>query len=116
MFVLNTVEVEVRGVSDSALVDAVEQTVRHTFSHLVGAWQVRVSASNEPGRWDLRVRGSVGHYVAQFLAVPDRLANSVERRLRAFLRAVVAPLSAVPQRPMLIAPSVQASVDVARAS
>jgi hypothetical protein len=102
MFVINTIDVEVRDVTDSAMIVAIRQTVQHTFSHLVGAWSVRVSASDECGRWDLHIRGGFGHHVARFLAVPDRLAERVERRLRAFLQEVVPPFSVMPRRPLLV--------------
>lgn len=102
MFVANTIDVEVRDVADSAMVAAIRRTVQNTFSHLVGAWQVQVSASAERGRWDLHIRGGFGHHVARFLATPARLAEHVERRLRAFLQGVVPPLSVVPRRPVLV--------------
>jgi len=91
--VKNTIEVEVSDVVDAALVVAIEQTVRHRFSHLVGAWYVRLSAVDTPGRWDLRIRGAFGQHVTGFLAGPDYLVEGVERRLLSFLRSVVPPLS-----------------------
>ena len=102
MFVINTIDVEVRDIADSAMILAIRQTVQHTFSHLVGAWHVRVSASDECGRWDLHIRGGFGHHVAKFQAVPARLAERVARSLRAFLQGVVPPLSVVPRRPTLV--------------
>jgi hypothetical protein len=121
MFVINAIDVEVRDVADSAMVLAIRRTVQHTFSHLVGAWHVQVSASDECGRWDLHIRGGFGHHFARFLAVPDRLAERVERTLRAFLQGVVPPLSVVPRRFMFvirrsggsIAASIQASASAA---
>ena len=107
MFVVNTIHVEVRDVAESAIAVAIEQTVHAAFGHLVGAWHVRVSASTEAGRWDIHVRGGFGHHVAGFLAAPDRLAERVEHRLRAFLRGVVPPLSVVPRRPVLVRRAVQ---------
>jgi hypothetical protein len=101
-FVLNTMEVEVRDVADAATVVAIRQTVHHTFSHLVGAWYVRLSAVDTRGRWDLRVRGAFGQHVAGFLAAPPLVAEVVERELRSFLRGVVPPLSARPSRPTLV--------------
>jgi hypothetical protein len=89
MFVINTIDVEVRDVADSAMILAIRQTVEDTFSHLVGAWHVRVSASDECGRWDLHIRGGFGHHVAGFLEVPGRLAERVQRTLRAFLEGAV---------------------------
>jgi len=107
MFVVNTIDVEVRDVADPAMIVAVRQTVRNALGHLVGTWHVQVSAAEEQGRWDLHVRGGFGHHVARFLAAPDRLADRVERRLRAFLQGVVPPLSAAPRRPVLVIRSVQ---------
>jgi hypothetical protein len=102
MFFINTIDVEVRDVAESAIAVAIKQNVQTAFGHLVGAWHVRVSASAEPDRWDLHVRGGFGHHVATFLAAPDRLAERVEHRLRAFLQGVVPPLSVVPPRPVLV--------------
>jgi hypothetical protein len=50
---------------------------------------VRVSAADEHGNWDLRVRGAFGHHIAPFWASPERVAETVERQLRSFLRGVV---------------------------
>jgi hypothetical protein len=102
MLVVNTIAVAVRGVPEPATIVAIRQTVQTTLSHLVGAWHVRVSASAERGRWDLHIRGGFGHHIATFLAAPDRLAECVERRLRAFLHGIVPPLSAAPRRPVLV--------------
>ena len=109
MFVDNTIDVEVRDVADSAMIAAIKQTVQNTFSHLVGAWHVQVSASDERGRWNLHIRGGFGCHVAAFLATPARLAEHVERRLRAFLQGVAPPLSVVPRRPVLVIRVVQAN-------
>lgn len=109
MFVDNTIDVEVRDVTDSAMVAAITQTVQNMFRHLVGAWHVQVSASDEWDRWDLHIRGGFGHHVARFLAAPARLAEHVERRLRAFLQGVAPPLSVVPRRPVLVLRVVRAN-------
>lgn len=110
MVVFNRIDVEVRDVTDPRLIVTVTRTVRHTFSHLAGAWHVCVSASAHPGRWDVHVRGGVVHHVAGFLAAPDRLAMSVERQLRAFLRGVAPPHSVVPSLPVpVMPPAVQAA-------
>lgn len=101
-FVINTINVEVRDVTDSVLRAAVRCSVTLIFRHLAGAWNVRVSASGEPGRWDLHVHGAFGHHVSHFLTSPAHLAEHVERRLRAFLSSVVPPLSAAPRRPVLV--------------
>jgi hypothetical protein len=93
--VVNTIAVNVSDVNDDAVVDSVRRTVNVTFSHLLGNWHVGISASAEPGRWDLHLRGAFGHHVTHFLAAePRHLADAVERRLRAFLRGVVPPLAA----------------------
>ena len=110
MVVFNRIDVEVWDVTDPRLIVTVSRTVRFTFSHLAGAWHVCVSASEQPGRWDVRVRGGAVHHVAGFLADPDRLAISVERQLRAFLRTVAAPHLVVPQ---LSVPVMPASVQTA---
>lgn len=94
MFVPNTIDVTVRDIADPVLIVAIERRVKETFGHLVGRWHVDVSASADPTRWNVHIRGGFGHHVATFLAdahdrgVPERL----ERRLRAFLHGVVPPL------------------------
>jgi hypothetical protein len=87
---LNTIDVEIHDVPDAATIEAVERTVHNTYSHLVGAWHVRVSAADERGHWDLRVKGAFGHHIAPFWASPDRVAETVERQLLSFLRGAVA--------------------------
>ena len=94
VFIINTIDVEVRDVPDPATIAAIRGTAHSTFSHLVGAWHVKVAAADERGYWDLRVRGGFGRHIARFLASPDRVAEGVERRLRSFLGANVPPLSA----------------------
>jgi hypothetical protein len=90
VFTINSIDVEVHDVPDTATIEAVERTVQNTYSHLVGAWHVRVSAADERGNWDLRVKSAFGHHIAPFWASPDRVAETVERQLRSFLRGVVA--------------------------
>jgi hypothetical protein len=99
---LNTIDVDVQDVADPAESAAIRRTVRNTFGHLAGSWHVRVSASDGRGHWDLRVRGGFGHHVARFWASSVGLADVVDRRLHAFLQAVVAPLSVRPRRPVLV--------------
>jgi hypothetical protein len=102
MFVLNTIDVEVRDVVDPAMVVGIKEIVEQTFSHLVGTWHVQVSRSDECGHWALRIRGGFGHHVALFLAVPDRLAERVEYTLRAFLQGAVPPFPVVARRPVFV--------------
>lgn len=117
MVVFNRIDVEVRDVPDPRLVVTVTRTVRHTFSHLAGAWHVCVSASAQPGRWDVHVRGGLLHHVAGFLAAPDCLATSVERQLRAFLRAVASPRSVVPRMPVpVMPPAIQAAAPLMKSA
>jgi hypothetical protein len=66
--VVNMIGVNVSDVYDDAVADGVRRTVHATFSHLIGNWHVRISASAEPGRWDLHLRGAFGHHVALCLA------------------------------------------------
>jgi hypothetical protein len=102
VFTLNTINVDVRDISDPALIAAIRRTVQGTFSHLVGAWHVQLSASDPRGHWHLRIRGGFGRHFASFWASSDGVADSVERRLRTFLRGVVVPLGARPRRPVLV--------------
>jgi hypothetical protein len=86
----NTIDVEVHDVPDAETIEAVERTVHNIYGHLVGSWHVRVAAGDERGRWNLRVKSAFGHHVAPFWASPNRVAETVERQLRSFLRDVVA--------------------------
>ena len=107
LVVVNTIDVEVRNVADTATIVAIKQTVRNTFSHLVGVWRVQVSSSDEHDRWHLHIRGGFGHHVASFLSASDLLAENVERHLRVFLQGIVPPLSSLPRRPVLVVRGVQ---------
>jgi len=86
---LNTIKVEVHD-APAGTIQAVERAVHDTYGHLVGTWHVLVSAADERGHWDLRVKGAFGHHIAGFWASPDRVAETVERQLRTFLRSAVA--------------------------
>jgi hypothetical protein len=105
---LNTIDVDVQDVPDPAVTADIRRTVRNTFGHLAGSWHVRVSASDGRGHWDLRVRGGFGRHVSQFWASSAGLAEVVDRRLLAFLRGVVAPISVRPRRPVLVSRGVVA--------
>src|SRR5258708_30327221 len=60
VFVINTINVDVRDVTDFVVRGAIRRAATWTFRHLAGVWDVRVSASTEPGRWDLHVYGGFG--------------------------------------------------------
>jgi hypothetical protein len=92
VLVYNTVAVNVSGIEDESIVDAVRRTVRATLGHLVGTWHVKISASEDSRHWDLRLSGAFGHHVTHFLSEPS-MPDAVDRRLRAFLGAVAPPLS-----------------------
>jgi len=98
----STVDVDVSGVRDAAVVANVKRSVRDGVGHLAGKWHVRLTASGDFGQWDLRLTGAFGRHVATFRSTPADLADSVARRLRAFLHGVVPPLSAA-RRPSLVA-------------
>ena len=109
MYVGSMIAVDVRGIADLATIAAIEKTVRGTFTHMPGTWRVQLSASSEPGRWDLRIHGGFGHYLTRFLATADRLAESVARRLHAFMQRTVPPLAVAVavRRPVLVTRSVE---------
>src|SRR5207247_8436040 len=108
MYVGSMIAVDVRGIADLATIAAIEKTVRGTFTHMPGTWRVQLSVSSEPGRWDLRIHGGFGHYLTRFLAT-DRLAESVARRLHAFMQRTVPPLAVAVavRRPVLVTRSVE---------
>jgi hypothetical protein len=93
---MNTrLEIVVEGIDDSALIVAVESTVRDAFREmsLPGSWRVVVKPSAQPtqagGRWDFAVYGlDVRHAVS--IAVPrDLLPNLIPQRLRESLNRPV---------------------------
>ena len=89
----NTIDVEIRDIEDVAVVTAITATIREGLRHMPGKWQVSVSASGEPHRWSLDVRGGFGRHSAKFLAAPDGLPEGVGRRLLAFLTTSAATRS-----------------------
>ena len=91
----STVDIEICDVNDAAIVSMVKRSIREGVGHLAGKWRVRLAASGQFGQWDLRLSGAFGHHVARFRASPERLADNVTRRLRAFLLGVVPPLGVV---------------------
>jgi hypothetical protein len=97
----STVDIEIRDVGDDAVIANVKRSVRDGVGHLAGKWQVRLAASGDFGQWDLRLRGAFGRHVASFRSTPEDLADSVARRLRAFLHGVVPPLGTA-RRPTLV--------------
>jgi hypothetical protein len=102
----NTVAVNVSGIDDASIVDAVRHTVRVRLGHLVGSWHVKISASEDSRHWDLHLRGAFGHHVANFLSEPS-MPDAVDRRLRAFLCAVAPPLSLPRGRPRNSSPVIR---------
>jgi hypothetical protein len=88
----STVTIDVCGIGDAVVVAHVKRSVRDGVGHLAGKWHVRLAASGDFGQWDLRLTGAFGRHVAMFRSTPDDLADSVARRLRAFLHGVVPPL------------------------
>jgi len=97
----STVDIEIRGILDAAVVANVKLSVREGVGHLAGKWQVRLAVSGDFGQWDLRLCGAFGRHVATFRSTPEDLAECVARRLRAFLHGVVPPLGAA-RRPTLV--------------
>jgi hypothetical protein len=89
------VEIEVGDVEDPVIVAVIKRTVLDSVGHLAGKWRVHLAASGNFGQWDLRVAGAFGRHVARFRSTPERLADCVARRLRAFLHDVVPPLGVV---------------------
>jgi len=88
----STVTIDVCGIGDAVVVAHVKRSVRDGVGHLAGKWHVRLAASGDFGQWDLRLSGAFGRHVATFRSTPADLADSVARRLRAFLHGVVPPL------------------------
>ena len=79
------VAVRVDGVADGTLVTRMVRDVQRVFRHIVGGWQVSVSASAR-GQWRLELSGASGRHVWMFAAAATSLAAVVVEKLEAFLR------------------------------
>ena len=81
--------IEVDGIDDLTLVDAIERTVRASFRErtLPGPWRIRIRRSNIGGRWDLTVYGEDQRHTLSIAVpaallpdlIPVRLRESLER-------------------------------------
>jgi len=90
--------IEIDGIDDPSLVDAIEETVRASFRERVlpGSWRILIRPSRVNGRWDVHVFGlDVRHALSIAVPapllpdlIPLRLRESLERLCTGRIRAV----------------------------
>jgi hypothetical protein len=81
---LMDIELEIEGVPDEAIVDAIRarvRTLRHQIA-LPGDWRVTVGPSETRGEWDLGILAPSGWQLASFAEPVERLPDVIERELR----------------------------------
>ena len=81
----NKVAVVVDGVSDGTVVTRMIRDVQRVFRHIVGGWQVSLTASAR-GQWRLELAGASGRHVWTFASAAKNLSAAVVEKLEAFLR------------------------------
>jgi hypothetical protein len=88
------IELEIEGVSDRAVTEAIRKRVRSLRHHPDPEdWRVRLVRSENEAEWDLGIRTASGWHVT-FMAPAQRLADIVEQRLRAQLAVTAGDASA----------------------
>jgi hypothetical protein len=81
------IELEIEGVPEGAIADAIRERVR-TVGHeiaLAGDWRVTIGPSETRGEWDLGILAPSGWQLDSFAEPIERLPDVVERRLREHL-------------------------------
>jgi hypothetical protein len=78
------VAVLVDGVTDGTIAKRVVHDVQRLFRHIVGGWNVTVSASAR-GHWRLELAGASGRHVWMIAATATRLPAAVAEKLEIFL-------------------------------
>lgn len=78
------IELEIDGVSDHAVTEAIRERVRALGKHVDRSedWRVRLVPSETHAEWDLGIRTASGWHVEWFAAPIQQLADIVEQRLR----------------------------------
>ena len=83
------IELEIEGVPDEAIVDAIRERVRmlrHQIA-LPGDCRVTIGPSETRGEWDLGILVPSGWQLASFAEPVERLPDVIERRLREHLES-----------------------------
>lgn len=90
------IELEIDGISDRAVTEAIRKRVRILGKHedRDEDWRVRLVPSETQAEWDLGIRTRSGWHIAWFAAPVQRLADIVEQRLREQLAVSAAEASA----------------------
>jgi len=89
------IELEIEGVSDRTIADAIRKRVRRLGKQIVrpGEWRVTIGPSETRGEWDLGIRTPSECHLDSFTELVDRLPDIVERKLRErFALTVADPL------------------------
>jgi hypothetical protein len=78
------IELEIEGVSDRSIADAIRKKVRILRRQLAhpGDLRVTLAPSETRGEWDLGIRAPSGWHLASFSGPVDRLPDVVDRTLR----------------------------------
>jgi hypothetical protein len=78
------IELEIEGVPEEAVADAIRKRVRILRHEIVrpGNWRVTIAPSETRGEWDLGIQTPAGWHLDSFTESVDRLPDVVERKLR----------------------------------
>jgi hypothetical protein len=78
------IELEIEGVSDRTIVDAIRKRVRILGRQFVrpGEWRVTIGPSETRGEWDLGIQTPSERHLDSFTELADRLPDIVEQKLR----------------------------------
>ena len=103
------IAIEVDGIEDGTLVDAIKDTVRASFREraVPGSWRILVRRSHVGGRWDLTVYGVDQRHTLSIAVPAALLPDLIPMRLRESLERLRV---ARPYQTSADAPSIRAAV------
>jgi hypothetical protein len=78
------IELEIEGVADRAVADAIRKMVRRLGRQLrrPGDLRIRVAASETRGTWDLGIQDASGWHLTSLIEPVDQLPDAIDRTLR----------------------------------
>jgi hypothetical protein len=78
------IELEIEGVPDGAIADAIRERVRNLRHQIAlpGDWRVTIAPSETRGEWDLGILAPTGWQLDSFAEPVERLPDVIERKLR----------------------------------
>lgn len=90
------IELEIEGVPDRAIADAIRERVRTVRQQFAGSADCRVTItpSETRGEWNLGIHASSGWHLASFTEPVDRLPDVIEQKLRERLGRPTSDVSA----------------------